>query len=156
MLHRTFAGKRLVAVHVLGGRYVKHGKPVNFELVESPDDVYFVEVKAKGKLIYMNLSNEKTILSTLGLMGKWTRAKTKHCGLAVEYSAAKTSADGDGSRMMYFKDQIHYGTFSVIDTAELPKKLNTLGIDVNDREEFTWDAFKVRAKRNGKNTLPAE
>ena len=56
--------------------------------------------------------------------------------------------------MMYFKDQIHYGTFSVISTADLPKKLSTLGIDVNDREEFTWEAFKVRARRNGKNTLP--
>ena len=56
--------------------------------------------------------------------------------------------------MMYFKDQIHYGTFSVINTNQLPKKLSTLGIDVNNREEFTWEAFKVRARRNGKNTLP--
>lgn len=153
MLHRAFAGKRLVTVHIRGGRYAKHGKPANFSAVESPDNVYFVEVSAKGKLIYMNLSNDMTILSTLGLMGKWTRRpNAKHCDLAIEYADPKK--DTDKTLMMYFKDQIHYGTFSVISTSDLPKKLSTLGIDVNDREEFTWEAFKVRARRNGKNTLP--
>lgn len=151
MLHRMLAGKRLVAVHVLGGRYAKHGKPDNFDSVESPDEVHFIDVRAKGKLIYFNMSNGMTILSTLGLMGKWTRSKTKHCGIAIEYSCARNAG---GSQMMYFKDQIHYGTFAIIHTGDLPKKLKTLGIDVLDREAFTWEAFKVRARRNGKNTLP--
>ena len=90
MLHRAFAGKRLVSVHIRGGRYAKHGKPANFAAVESPDDVHFIEVSAKGKLIYMNLSNNMTILSTLGLMGKWTRRpNAKHCDLAIEMLTQK-------------------------------------------------------------------
>lgn len=155
-LHRTLAGKTLVAVHVIGGRYAKHGKPDNLDKLEADitttGDVRFLVVKAKGKLIYFNMSNNMTLLSTLGLMGKWTKAKCKHCGLAIEYSDGP-AGDG-GGKMMYFKDQIHYGTFSVIATADLPKKLKTLGIDVLDRDAFTWDAFLVRARRNSKNTLP--
>lgn len=157
-LDKTLAGKHLVGVHILGGRYAKHGQPdglANLEaaIVGADTDsasVAFVEVKSKGKLIYFNLSNQMTILSTLGLMGKWTRTKCKHCGIAVEYRGG-----GDkGSNMIYFKDQIHYGTLSVINTTDLPKKLKTLGIDVLDRDSFTWDAFLVRARRNAKNTLP--
>ena len=37
-----------ISVHIRGGRYAKHGKPANFDAVEAPDDVYFVEVSAKG------------------------------------------------------------------------------------------------------------
>ena len=163
-LNNTLAGHELVAIHILGGRYAKHGKPENLDTLEesihsSDDGVTVKDVGCKGKLIYFNLSNQMTLLSTLGLMGKWTNYKSKHCGLAIEHRKPTTTAAAErsakpGSKMLYFKDQIHYGTFSVIMTNDLPKKLKTLGIDVLDHSAMTWDAFLVRARRNSKNTLP--
>lgn len=156
-LNKTLAGCSITGVHIIGGRYAKHGKPENLDLLEkniaeSPGGVGIrvIEVRCKGKLIYFNLDNQMTILSTLGLMGKWVTTKTKHCGIAIEYISSETAKP----KMIYFKDQIHYGTFSVIHTVDLPKKLKTLGIDVLDRNSFTWEAFRTRARRNGKNTLP--
>lgn len=165
-LHGTLAGNVLIGIHILGGRYAKHGKPENLDtleiaLSERNNKIAFNEVSCKGKLIYFNLSNNMTILSTLGLMGKWTMTKSKHCGIAIEYTQPPSCLDIDNGndkltkhKMIYFKDQIHYGTFSIISSTDLPKKLNTLGIDVLDRDNFTWEAFLVRARRNAKNTLP--
>jgi formamidopyrimidine-DNA glycosylase len=124
-LNAALKDKTLTAITIIDGRYKKHGPPNGLEELQQAieaGDVVVRGVCAKGKLIYFLLSNHMVILSTLGLKGAWTRKFEKHCGIAVEAVGPPIT--------FWFRDQLHYGTLSVIPLADLPTKLASLGADV--------------------------
>lgn len=124
-LNSHLRDKTLLRVEIIGGRYDKHGPPEGFNDLQKEiktGDVIIKGVCAKGKLIYFLLSNHQVILSTLGLKGAWCQAFSKHCGIVIEAMAPSVT--------YWFRDQLHFGTFSVISLDKLPAKLATLGPDV--------------------------
>lgn len=147
-LNAALRDKTLRQITIIDGRYKTHGPPpglADLQASISSGDVVIRGVCAKGKLIYFLLSNHMVLLSTLGLKGAWTRNFGKHCGIALE-------ADGPPVTF-WFRDQLHYGTFSIIPLAELPAKLQTLGADVTIgepiedwigmcRKNGTWEISK--------------
>lgn len=157
-LEKLLKGKAIVSVDIHGGRYASHGPPQNLHLLTDEIDrrvesngVRVVECCSKGKLIYITLDCDLVILSTLGLMGKWTTTKSKHCDLSISF---KADLQDEETKRLFFKDQIHYGTFAIIRREELPKKLRSLGADVLQPSEFTWEKFHAACLRNSKNTMP--
>lgn len=126
VLHRSLTGARIVAITVVGGRYERHGPPEGFSRLQEQtklcgDKRPHVEgVGCKGKLMWWNLSGGLRLVSTLGLAGSWTFRKGKHSAIKVVTTLCT----------VWFTDQLHYGTVSIIDTAALKKRLKKLGPDV--------------------------
>lgn len=140
-LGRWLEGRRVKALRVLGGRYMKKA-PAGLSRLRSELEAAgergldVTAVGAKGKLMYITLERMgrvSVILSTMGLSGTWTRRRTKHCDIVL---------DTDNGPI-WFKDQLHYGTLSVTDDVGLDRKLRSLGPDVTrgDKlsESFWWD-----------------
>lgn len=124
-LNAALRGKTVTNVRIVSGRYEAHGPPkgfVDLQAAVKSASVTVLGVQAKGKLVYFTLSNDTVILSTLGLSGAWTKTYSKHCGIALEARGPPIT--------YWFRDQLHYGTFSVINRSDLPRKLATLGPDV--------------------------
>ena len=124
-LNSHLRDRSLERVEIIGGRYKKHGPPEGFLALQEAiktGDVVIRGVCAKGKLIYFLLSNHQVILSTLGLKGAWCQTFSKHCGIVLETT--------DPSVTYWFRDQLHFGTFTIIPLDRLPAKLATLGPDV--------------------------
>ena len=124
-LNSRLRDKTLVRVEIISGRYEKHGPPEGFNDLQEAiktGDVVIRGVCAKGKLIYFLLSNHQVILSTLGLKGAWCQKFSKHCGIVLEAMGPSVT--------YWFRDQLHFGTFTVIPLDKLPAKLATLGPDV--------------------------
>lgn len=135
---------------VTGGRYQTHGLSTytkSFQKLLSTQNIKCKRTYTKGKLIIIEFDNGDVILSTLGLMGTWTTSYSKHCDLYIEFQG-KIKA-----RKLYFKDQIHYGTFEVIPYVLLDKKLKTLGPDVLTTD-FTWEYFEQRVRKCENKTFP--
>jgi len=134
-LEHLLAGKRLLRVTVHGGRYAKHGNPQGFDMLNQAcrdGDIRLEYAGAMGKLIVLFLSNDICILSTLGLSGTWTQSRVKHCDLSMTF---------DGVKTVWFKDQLHYGTFKVVPRLEAIKKIRSLGPDVtvsDPRATLEW------------------
>ena len=134
-LNRRLTGQYIESVQILEGRYLK-ATPPGLHALESELDrgpLLVRSVQCKGKLISMDL-DKLIILSTLGLSGSWTWHKGAHCGIALRMQSGQT---------LWFKDQLHYGTFSVTDRKGYMRKLKQIGPDMVigqesvDSQQFT-------------------
>jgi formamidopyrimidine-DNA glycosylase len=67
-------------------------------------------------------------------MGKWCKSKTKHCDLHISFEIKD-----EHPTTLWFKDQMHYGTVSIVDYKGLEKKLKSLG----------WDCLKPETHERG-------
>jgi formamidopyrimidine-DNA glycosylase len=157
--------KKINKINILNGRYKKHGPfPLYKELVNTLP-VNVIDIKTKGKFMYMILSDGYYLFSTLGLSGGWVYQdnKTKKYSHPeiIEYLNKKdvdayleTSLNhlnvefvtDHGS--IFFYDTLSFGTLKVIkNETELNKKLNTLGPDIMDNST-TYEIFKQRIQMN--------
>jgi formamidopyrimidine-DNA glycosylase len=157
--------KKINKINILNGRYKKHGPfPLYKELVNTLP-VNVIDIKTKGKFMYMILSDGFYLFSTLGLSGGWVYQdnKTKKYSHPeiIEYLNKKdvdayleTSLNhlnvefvtDNGS--IFFYDTLSFGTLKVIkNETELNKKLNTLGPDIMDNST-TYEIFKQRIQMN--------
>jgi formamidopyrimidine-DNA glycosylase len=159
-LKKLIGGRTLVGVDIIGGRYENHGPPLGYELLTdgraSPTaadlGIVITDIWTKGKLIVFEVTNNLYFFSTLGLSGKWTTSKMKHAALSITVSPKK---EGGRTKTVYFVDQLHYGTFSIVSgRAAVDAKLKTLGIDVLDHATFTWDSFQKLCRKHNKKALP--
>lgn len=121
-LRRQCVGRRLVAAIIAHGRYVKKD-PKGWDLLGTaladvgPLAIEAVEVH--GKMIYLVLANGMCIVTTLGLTGKWQTRCTRHAGLCLVLDKGR----------LWFKDQLHYGTLSIISLEECQRRIAKLGPD---------------------------
>jgi formamidopyrimidine-DNA glycosylase len=143
--------KNITHINILNGRYKKHKPFENYDKLKQNLPIKLIDVKTKGKFLYMIFSNNLYLFSTLGLSGGWIYKKNKENSkfehpIILEY-LNKDSIDtymstsikhlnvefvtNNGS--MYFYDTLSFGTLKVIDNElELNKKLNSIGPDIMD------------------------
>jgi len=158
-LKSKLKNKSITEINIINGRYKKHGPfPLYKQLVKDLP-VKVLDIKTKGKFMYMVLSDGYFLFCTLGLSGGWVyqenRSKKYSHPTILEYLG---NVDVDaymkeslnhlnvefktvGGRV-YFYDTLSFGTLKVIKTEdELDKKLNTLGPDIMDKST-TLEVFK--------------
>ena len=156
-LRKALVGKRLERVEVVGGRYKNHGPPNGLDTLNETlkkQQIHFTDVAAKGKLIYMCLENDLYLISTLGLMGKWVTRGSKHQCMKLNYKV-QDSASSNKPKSIYFVDQLHYGTFSIIfNKGEFAKKLATIGPSVLEPNELTKERFIAICRKHNKKAMP--
>jgi len=159
----------ITQINILNGRYKKHSPFQHYNELVKDLPIKLVDVKTKGKFLYMILSSASKqfyLFSTLGLSGGWIYKKygenskyehptileylkkeqvdsymsTSIKHLNVEFKTSKGS--------MYFYDTLSFGTLKVIDDdKELNKKLNSIGSDIMDID-FTIFQEQITKKKN--------
>jgi len=164
-LNLHLKNQNISEINIINGRYKKHGPFLLYNELKKDLPIKVLDVKTKGKFLYLILDNNYYILSTLGLSGGWTflNKKTNNYNhpiileylkkenidsymatslkhLNVEFKTEKGS--------IYFYDTLSFGTLKVINSEEeLNKKLNTIGPDIMD-EKTTFDIFKEKINKN--------
>jgi formamidopyrimidine-DNA glycosylase len=159
--------KNIIEINILNGRYKNHGPFENYNELIKNTPIKVIDIKTKGKFLYMILSNNLYLFSTLGLSGGWVYQKTKTSKfehpILLEFlkketidSYMETSLKHlnvefkttNGS--VYFYDTLSFGTLKVITNKnELDKKLNIIGPDIMDNET-TFEIFQeqINKKKN--------
>ena len=152
-LDRNLAGTILTRASILGGRYLTHGPPQKWDLLDQP--LKILQVGNKGKLLYICLEQDICLLNTFGMAGHWTKRKKKHSDVFLEYRSASQDGCSDGSlHSIYFCDPRHFGTLKVIQgQKELEKKLSTLGPDMLC-QDTDLELFQQRIQRRSGKTVP--
>lgn len=166
-LNLHLKNKEITEINILNGRYKKHGPFELYSELKKDLPVKVLDVKTKGKFLYMILNDTYYIFSTLGLSGGWTflNKKTNEYDhpIILEY-LRKENMDSymatslkhlnvefktkEGS--IFFYDTLSFGTLKVIQNEEeLNKKLNSIGPDIMD-EKTTFDVFKERITKKMK------
>ena len=67
--------KKLIDIKIINGRYKKHKPFELYELIKKNLPLKLINVKTKGKFIYIEFEKSFYILNTLGLSGGWAFQK---------------------------------------------------------------------------------
>lgn len=148
-MNKRLVGKKFVGIRVLGGRYMTHGPPNDFEILNQvlqETETLVESVQVKGKLIYILLTGDYAVLSTLGMSGSWMISKApKHSDLVLDY--------GD-SEHLWFTDPRHFGTLRIVTKKELKKILDKRGDDVLSEQGVSREKFFALCDKYSHWTLP--
>lgn len=123
-LESEVGGKVLTDVRITSGRYRTHGVFEGYSFLTDALPLRLCYVGGRGKLIIFMFERGIYLLSTLGLTGKWTSRKGKHSGLCFTFK----------DQVMYYDDQMHFGTVRVVAFAAMVKAVLGLGHDVCGEE----------------------
>lgn len=159
--------QNIIDIKILNGRYKKHGPFEKYNIFKNNLPLKLLDVKTKGKFMYMIFENDFFIFSTMGLNGGWCylgEGKKKYefseniddyalyladdkinsyiknalNHLNVEFRTKKGS--------LYYFDTLSFGSLKVIKgVEELNKKLKTIGPDIMDTD---LDLFIDKIKKN--------
>lgn len=148
-LNQAIQNCEIISLNILGGRYARHGPPVQWSNLVECLPIKINNVKCKGKFIYFDLGEDTKkmyLTNTLGMSGSWKHEKTKHSHLEMITNKG----------IIYFNDPRNFGTLKVVDANELQSKLTSLGYDVlNDNEniaKFNIENFnKIKDKKPSMN-----
>jgi formamidopyrimidine-DNA glycosylase len=162
-IEQKIKNEYIINIKILNGRYKTHGAFEKYLTLKKNLPLKVLDVKTKGKLIYMIFDKELFLLNTLGLNGGWSYLSNKKKyyefsqnledysefisedqiqsyinnslnHLNVEFITKKGS--------LYFYDILSFGTIKILNSnLELDKKLNKIGNDIMD-EETTFEIFK--------------
>jgi formamidopyrimidine-DNA glycosylase len=155
---------KILDINILNGRYKTHGPFQKYNAIKKELPLKLLDVKTKGKLLYLVFENNFYIFSTLGLYGGWCYLKEGSSKynfsqteeewlyfdnlkendsyyiknalkhLNVEFRTSKGS--------LYYYDVLSFGSLKVIEGEdELNKKLKTIGPDIME-SDTTFDVFK--------------
>ena len=143
MLNKYFQNTIITNIDFSGGRYLKHGIPKGLENTSDliKNKMLIEKIYCKGKLIIWKFKNNSYLLNTLGMSGRWTFKKVKHCDVCFTF----TLNDNTNSECkIWFKDQRHFGTFKLVNQSEFSKKIKSIGYDVLESTES--DEFLTKEK----------
>ena len=138
-LEAHLQGKVLTRVEITGGRYKNHGQFDGYTLITKALPLRLLYVGSRGKLIVFMFEKEIYLLSTLGLTGKWVRHRGKHSGVSFAF----------GEELMYYDDQMHFGTVRVVSFPRMLKASLSLGHDVCGEEELSIDYMQSCIDKRG-------
>lgn len=82
-------------------------------------------VRCRGKVIVLDFERDLSVVSTLGMTGRWTREQGNHTALILWCEKPPTR----GMLPVYYDDQRRFGNFRVVSTREATSKLDELGWD---------------------------
>ena len=69
--------KEITEINILNGRYKKHGPFELYSELKKDLPLKLLDVKTKGKFLYMKFDDNYYIFSTLGLSGGWVYLNNK-------------------------------------------------------------------------------
>jgi formamidopyrimidine-DNA glycosylase len=163
-IRKHMKDKTIKDITILNGRYKKHGPFEGYNYLKKADNLSIIDVKSKGKLLYMILNNNTYLMVTLGLSGGFVynpRDTNKYIfPNLVEYLNEATVKEYQDKSLqhlnikfsiregdLYFFDTLSYGTIKLAKTIEeLTNKLNRLGPDIMDLDT-TVEIFSNRIKK---------
>jgi formamidopyrimidine-DNA glycosylase len=160
-IKKKLKNKSIIDINILNGRYKKNGAFENYNKLKKNIPLKLIDVKTKGKLLYLIFDNNLYLMNTLGLMGGWvflnksdvyehpdTYKKYKKYGdKQMMDNYMKNSLNhlnfeiitDEGT--LYYYDVLSYGTLKCIDNDDqLNETLNKLGPDIMD-ENTTFEVF---------------
>ena len=166
-INKHVGKNKLINIDILNGRYKTHGPFDNYNKFVNKLPLKLLDVKTKGKFMYMCYENDLYIGITLGLSGGYFYKKKNSdkyihgydnqiVGSTVENNYVKNALDHlnvefqfeNGS--IFFYDQLSFGTIKIFENKkELEDKLKTIGIDIMD-PQTTLQLFtdKINKKTN--------
>ena len=80
---------KILDIKILGGRYKTHGPFDKYKTIKTELPLKLIDVKTKGKFLYLVFENNFYIFSTLGLSGGWCYLKKG----SNKYSFSKTEQE---------------------------------------------------------------
>ena len=163
----------IIDMKILNGRYKKNGPFENYKKLKNNIPLKLIDVKTKGKLIYLIFNNNMFLVNRLGLVGGWCFLKNNkynydHTDIYKYYKKYSDKEVMDkwmnnqlkhlnfeivtNQGKLYYYDMLSYGTLKCIDNEdELNKLLNILGPDIMDINT-TLEVFKNQIlKKNNLN-----
>jgi endonuclease-8 len=163
-LNKKFKNKNLNDIKILKGRYKTHKPFILYYSLIDKLPLKVLDVRTKGKFLYIVLEDDYFIFSTLGLHGGWVwndkNSNKYQFDEMLDYvpenmmdSYYKTAINNlnvqftTDSGSMFYYDSLSFGTLKVIKGENmLHKKLNTIGPDIMDMST-TIDVFIDRMKK---------
>ena len=98
-----------------------------------------LEVQRKGKMLNFLLSDQRHILSHLGMTGSWRISKEK---IKEKHTHLQFTGSYKGNKyFLAYVDPRRFGHMYLFNEVQAQNKLNELGVDLK-AEEFTFEYFK--------------
>lgn len=158
-INKNLKNKYIKKINILKGRYLTHGPFNNYDKIVKDLPLKVLDVKTKGKFMYIILEKNYYIFATLGLSGGWcfytNKTRKYDFPLANNYiNQERTEVYTKRSMnhlniefsikggILYFYDMLSFGTINVInDETSLNKKLSAIGPDIMDLST-TFEIFE--------------
>ena len=146
--------QNIIDIKILNGRYKKHGPFEKYKTIKNKLPLKLIDVKTKGKFLYMVFEEDFFIFSTLGLSGGWCYLKngsTKYSFSRIiddygitDYTTSsylKTALNHlnvafiTNKGILYYYDVLSFGSLKVIEgEKELNDKLKKIGPDIMEAD----------------------
>ncbi len=161
--------EKIIEINILNGRYKNHKPFENYNRIKKLLPIKVLDVRTKGKFLYIIFDNELYMFNTLGLTGGWCFLKNNKYEFSKnldDYSKYLDKSKIDNyiknsinhtnvefktkTGSLYFYDMLSYGTIKIVKSKEeLDKKLNELGPDIMDKKT-SLDIFinQIRKEKN--------
>ena len=129
---------RLQNKEIIEINYLRQNKvPNNYIFLQSILPLRVKEINAKGKMLYFLFDKHIYMIITLGMTGIWSLEKHKHTTLEIKY------LDNNKEKSVYFVDVRKFGKIYIYKhKEEFEKKLDSIGPDLLNRNDFNFDLFK--------------
>jgi formamidopyrimidine-DNA glycosylase len=163
-IKKNIIDQKLLNINIINGRYKKHGPFSHYNKFKNLLPLQIIDVKTKGKFMYIIFENNYYIGVTLGLSGGWffqnkgtkklihginpemfsEEAKKVYINNAMKHLNIEFSFH---SGSLYFYDQLSFGTIKIFEnTEQINKKLSTIGLDIMNKDT-TLEEFKNKICR---------
>lgn len=170
-IRKKLKNKEIININILNGRYKKKVPFDNYKKLKKNIPLKLIDVKTKGKLLYLIFDNNFYLINRLGLVGGWCFLKNKSEIYDHPDTHKYYMKYGDKKMMesyvvnslkhlnfeictnegtLYYYDMLSYGTLKCVDNNdELNEILNTLGPDIMDNKT-TLEVFRnqILKKKN--------
>lgn len=162
-------GKNITEINILNGRYKKHGAFDKYNELIKNLPLKVIDVKTKGKFLYIILENNFYLFSTLGLNGGWCYLKKngkiyEFSENMREYSKYLSQKQIDqyynnainhlnvefktNNGSLYYHDVLSFGSIKIVDNiGALEKKLSSIGPDIMD-SDTNFELFYHQITKN--------
>lgn len=170
-IKKKIKNKKLFKIKILNGRYKKHKPFESYNKIKKNFPLIALDVDTKGKFMYIKFEKDFYIGFTLGLSGGWFYKKNNSDKLIHGIHPEMFSKDEITvymnnalkhinvefhfeSGILYFYDQLSFGTIKIFNEEELNNKLNKIGLDIMD-ENTTLEMFinKINQPKNFKKVI---
>lgn len=162
-IRKKLKNKSIIDINILNGRYKNKGSFENYKKLKKNIPLKLIDVKTKGKLLYLIFDSNLYLINRLGLVGGWCFLK-KNSNVYEHTDIYKYYLKYGDKKMMetyiknslnhlnfeiitkegtlYYYDMLSYGTLKCIDNDnELNELLDKIGPDIMD-VKTTLDVFR--------------
>ena len=158
-IKKNIIDQKLLNINIINGRYKNHGPFLYYQKIKNRLPLKVIDVKTKGKFMYIIFENYYYIGVTLGLSGGWffqnKGTKKLNHGIHPEMFSEVDVKNyinnamnhlniefNFNSGILYFYDQLSFGTIKIFEnTEQLNKKLSSIGLDIMNKNT-TYEEFK--------------